>query len=145
VPARLARPRPVWRVWNCNLQNPIRKLRVFFVALRADYGHSAGRSDPRQWRDGRAAVQMDYLTPECRTWVQSSFRGLEGGFHAAAGTEPAKESAMTTSTILLIVLVILLVGALPAWPYSRSWGYAPGGTLGTIVLILLILLLLGYV
>lgn len=51
---------------------------------------------------------------------------------------------MTGSTILLIVLIILLVAALPAWPYSRGWGYAPGGILGTIVVILLILLLLGY-
>ena len=52
---------------------------------------------------------------------------------------------MTTSTILLILLILLLVGALPAWPYSRSWGYGPGGIVGTILVILLILLLLGYV
>jgi hypothetical protein len=52
---------------------------------------------------------------------------------------------MTTSTILLILLIIVLVGALPAWPYSRSWGYAPGGIVGTILIILLILLLLGYI
>lgn len=52
---------------------------------------------------------------------------------------------MTTGTLLLILLVILLVGALPTWPYSRSWGYAPGGVLGTILIILLIMVLLGYV
>jgi hypothetical protein len=46
-------------------------------------------------------------------------------------------------TILLIILILLLVGALPAWPYSRSWGYFPSGALGLIVLILIILLLLG--
>ena len=51
---------------------------------------------------------------------------------------------MTTGTILLILLIILLVGALPAWPYSRSWGYAPGGVLGAVLLVLIILLLLGY-
>lgn len=50
---------------------------------------------------------------------------------------------MTLGTILLIVLVLLLLGAIPAWPYSRSWGYAPSGGIGLIVLILLILLLLG--
>lgn len=44
-------------------------------------------------------------------------------------------------TILLIILILLLVGALPAWPYSRSWGYFPSGALGLIVLILIILLL----
>lgn len=44
--------------------------------------------------------------------------------------------------ILVIILVILLIGAVPAWPYSRRWGYAPSGGLGTILLIVLILLLL---
>ena len=46
-------------------------------------------------------------------------------------------------TILLVLLVILLLGALPAWPHSRSWGYAPSGTLGTILLVVLVLVLLG--
>jgi len=45
--------------------------------------------------------------------------------------------------ILIIILVLLLVGALPNWPYSNSWGYYPSGGLGLIVLILLILLLSG--
>ena len=46
-------------------------------------------------------------------------------------------------TILLIILVLLLLGAIPAWPYSRNWGYAPSGGLGTILLIVLILVMLG--
>jgi hypothetical protein len=46
-------------------------------------------------------------------------------------------------TILLIVLVLLVIGALPSWPYSRSWGYAPSGVVGLIVVILLVLLLTG--
>jgi hypothetical protein len=45
--------------------------------------------------------------------------------------------------ILLIILVILLLGAVPAWPYSRNWGYYPSGGLGLILVILLILVLLG--
>ncbi len=49
------------------------------------------------------------------------------------------------STILLIILVLLLVGALPTWPHSRSWGYYPSGTLGIILIILLILLLTGHI
>jgi hypothetical protein len=49
------------------------------------------------------------------------------------------------STILLIILVLLLVGALPAWPYSRSWGYYPSGGLGLVVVVLLVLLLAGRV
>jgi hypothetical protein len=47
------------------------------------------------------------------------------------------------STILLIVLLVLLLGALPAWPYSRSWGYYPSGGLGLVVVVLLVLLLAG--
>jgi hypothetical protein len=46
-------------------------------------------------------------------------------------------------TILLILLILLLLGAVPAWPYSRNWGYAPSGGLGLIVVIVLILVLLG--
>jgi len=49
------------------------------------------------------------------------------------------------SMLLLIVLVIVLLGALPTWPYSRNWGYYPSGGLGTVLLIVLILVLLGYI
>lgn len=48
-------------------------------------------------------------------------------------------------TILLIVLILLLVGAFPAWPHSRSWGYAPSGTLGLIVVIVVVLVVLGQI
>jgi len=47
------------------------------------------------------------------------------------------------STLLLIILALLLVGALPSWPYSRSWGYYPSGGLGLVVVILLVLVLAG--
>ncbi|MEI8078629.1 MAG: DUF3309 family protein [bacterium] len=50
---------------------------------------------------------------------------------------------MNIGTILLIVLILGLLGALPTWPHSRNWGYYPSGGLGLVVLILLILLLLG--
>jgi len=50
---------------------------------------------------------------------------------------------MTLGTIILVVLVLLLVGALPSWPHSRSWGYGPSGGLGALVLILVVLLLMG--
>jgi hypothetical protein len=46
-------------------------------------------------------------------------------------------------TILIVLLVLALVGALPSWPYSRSWGYYPSGGLGLVVLILVVLLLMG--
>ena len=47
------------------------------------------------------------------------------------------------STILLVIVVLLVLGALPSWPHSRSWGYGPSGGLGLVVIILLILLLTG--
>ena len=48
---------------------------------------------------------------------------------------------MGIGTILLIILVLLLLGAIPAWPHSRNWGYAPGGGLGLLLIIVLILVL----
>ena len=50
---------------------------------------------------------------------------------------------MSLGTILLIVLVLMLIGAFPSWPHSRSWGYGPSGGLGFVVIILLVLLLMG--
>ena len=50
---------------------------------------------------------------------------------------------MGLGTILLIVLILVLVGALPSWPYSSGWGYYPSGAVGLVVLIVIILLLLG--
>lgn len=47
-------------------------------------------------------------------------------------------------TILLIVLILMLVGALPVYPYSKRWGYAPGGILSLLLLILIIMMVLGY-
>jgi hypothetical protein len=48
-------------------------------------------------------------------------------------------------TILLVVLILLLIGAVPAWPYSRSWGYAPSGLLTILVIVAIVALLTGYV
>jgi len=50
---------------------------------------------------------------------------------------------MSIGTILLIILVLLLIGALPAWPYSNSWGYYPSGGLGLILVVLLVLVVTG--
>ena len=50
---------------------------------------------------------------------------------------------MSLGTILLIILVLVLVGALPSWPYSTAWGYGPSGILGLLLVIVLILVLMG--
>ena len=52
---------------------------------------------------------------------------------------------MTLTTILIIILVLILLGAIPSWPYSRGWGYGPSGAVGVVLVILLILVLLGRV
>lgn len=52
---------------------------------------------------------------------------------------------MTLSTILIIVLILLLIGAIPSWRYSRGWGYGPSGIVGVILVVLIVLVLLGRV
>ena len=52
---------------------------------------------------------------------------------------------MSLGTILLIILILILIGVIPTWPHSRSWGYAPGGIIGVNIIILLILLLMGQI
>jgi hypothetical protein len=54
-----------------------------------------------------------------------------------------REMTMSLGTILLIILILILVGALPTWPHSSSWGYYPSGGIGLVVIILLILVLMG--
>ena len=52
---------------------------------------------------------------------------------------------MNTNAIILLILVLLLVGVVPAWPHSRSWGYTPSGILGIILVIVLVLVLMGQI
>jgi hypothetical protein len=52
---------------------------------------------------------------------------------------------MTLGTLLLIVLILMLIGAVPSWPYSSQWGYGPSGLLGVIVVVVLALVLLGHI
>jgi hypothetical protein len=53
--------------------------------------------------------------------------------------------SISIGTIVLVLLVLMLVGAIPTWPHSRSWGYAPSGLLGTVVIVLLVLVVIGRV
>ena len=76
----------------------------------------------------------------CSLWARFGF-GETGLDFFKEQLNRLLEAAM--STILLVVLVLLLVGALPAWPYSRAWGYYPSGGLGLVVVVLLVLLLAG--
>jgi Protein of unknown function (DUF3309) len=62
---------------------------------------------------------------------------------SAISIPTARRENMSITTILLIILVLILIGALPTWPYSSAWGYTPSGVLGAIVIVMLVLLLLG--
>jgi hypothetical protein len=65
------------------------------------------------------------------------------GAAPSASRTVARTRGNPMSTILLVILILLLLGALPAWPYSRSWGYRPSGLLTVLVVVLLVLLLSG--
>jgi hypothetical protein len=68
---------------------------------------------------------------------------------AASGVIPALKASQggdpMLTTILIIVLILALIGAMPTWGYSRSWGYGPGGGLGLILLIVIVLALTGHI
>jgi hypothetical protein len=56
-----------------------------------------------------------------------------------------RENEMSLGMILLIVVILMLIGAIPSWPHSRSWGYGPSGGLGLVLLIVIVLIVLGKV
>ena len=64
------------------------------------------------------------------------------GLHPGRGARPYRDIAMTLTTLLVILLVLVLIGALPIYPYSRDWGYYPSGLLAVIVAIVALMLLL---
>lgn len=61
----------------------------------------------------------------------------------APGVTQSGEFLMPISTIVIIVLILVLIGAVPAWPHSRSWGYGPSGIVGVVLVVVLVLLLMG--
>jgi hypothetical protein len=65
------------------------------------------------------------------------------GFHCTTKQHRYEENLMSLGTILLIVLILMLIGVIPTWPHSRSWGYAPSGVLGLVVVVIIVLLLMG--
>jgi hypothetical protein len=93
--------------------------------------------DP-QLRAGRGGSEVTRIRNRNKT--AAAHVGQAG---TIAGSMGGAEADMTIGTILLIILVILLIGAVPSWPYSRGWGYWPGGIIGIVLIVVLILLLMG--
>lgn len=80
----------------------------------------------------------------CRNRLRSSRGRVRDNGTVARDVLYLREEVQTLiGTVLLVVLILLLLGALPTWPHSKSWGYAPSGTLGTVLLIVLILVVMG--
>lgn len=65
--------------------------------------------------------------------------------HFPPVTHCYREYIMSIGTILLIVLILILIGAIPVWPHSRGWGYGPSGGIGLLVVILVVLLVMGLI
>jgi len=98
------------------------------------------RAPPKNWRGNEAVHGKVPITP-CHNFGNKIPTGTLSA-HRSMANRTRKEAQML-GTILLIILILLLIGALPNWGYSRSWGYGPSGGLGLIVVILLILVLMG--
>lgn len=112
-------------------------------SARMPVGADESRAPQRQgftpWRP--SGDELPWIVPQRGRLIQNGTLFSAG---ALAVSWPHIENiTMSIGTILLIVLILMLVGALPAWPHSRSWGYAPSGGLGLILVILVVLLLLG--
>ncbi len=75
--------------------------------------------------------------PECQTGTIDVFH------NETRKVDPKKEDVMSLGTILIILLILALIGVLPTWGYSNSWGYGPGGIVGLLLVIIIILALLG--
>jgi hypothetical protein len=113
--------------------------------------NSFPRRDP-QYRIGQRSQQSfiedgtQRLIIRCLFAVEWTISQLTFGEHPVIRLGLRFErSIMSIGTILLIILILILLGALPTWPYSSGWGYYPSGGLGFVVVILLILVLLGRV
>lgn len=97
------------------------------------------------WLTGKAGTErkFPFWRPRPRfCFSGNKIRGCPLWAHRSMAKRTGKEAQML-GTILLIILILLLIGALPNWGYSRGWGYGPSGGLGLVVLILLILVLMG--
>jgi hypothetical protein len=96
----------------------------------------------RMAEQGPAASMSPRLPSAVRDVVPDA--GRVGPLHGATtGRRRVHERGLRMSTILLIILILLLIGALPTWPYSSGWGYYPSGGLGLVLLVILILALTG--
>ena len=76
-------------------------------------------------------------------WIPGEHKAVHGCCRKVDTGHSHFERKLMLGTVLVVLLVLMLIGALPAWPHSRNWGYGPTGGLGVVLTILIVLLLLG--
>ena len=92
---------------------------------------------------GSAGLPARAINQQCQ-WVAHLWRARELCGSVGIDTQGwARRNKPMLSTILIIILILLLIGALPTWPYSANWGYGPGGGVGLLLVIIVVLVLLG--
>jgi hypothetical protein len=147
------RGRPPGGIWQCT-NNKV--MAAMYVVLDDQMEHISHYASASQWGDdvGANITGMLLLQQRCSVSRRNArTRGRPDRIERASiasdheSIRPPSRSinigVLMLGTIILIILVLLLIGALPVYPYSRKWGYAPGGVLGLIVIVLVILLILG--
>src|ERR1035437_1072544 len=87
----------------------------------------------------RTSASMGPPVKQSEDWGRRAETSSTGGLRQ----HTVRRHQMTLGTILLIVVVLMLIGAIPSWPHSRSWGYGPSGGIGLVLVILIVLLLMG--
>jgi hypothetical protein len=97
----------------------------------------------------RAIVNFDASPKELplhqgvRTQAQGGSDSIPAAPNSVGVSGPRRAAKMTLGTILLVILILILVGAIPSWGYNRSWGYGPSGIVGVLLIVVIILLLTG--
>src|SRR5262249_37718336 len=111
---------------------------------RGKHGGPGQSRHPRSgWRGAFGGRQHQARPRASRPEPARPFVVLSAERSARGGAPRFEEGSMSLATLLLIVLIVLLIGAIPSWPYSRRWGYYPSGLLGVVVIVVLILALSG--
>jgi hypothetical protein len=98
---------------------------------------------PHRGTPHRTALLSRLSSGREKDFTTTENQPAQGGGLRAGRTSPNERNTMTIGTVLLVLLILMLIGALPTWPHSKSWGYYPSGGLGLVLVILVILLLLG--
>src|SRR5690349_9377204 len=97
------------------------------------------------WRSSEASPPERHAVKAASYTAMAVPPRIAAAFEGLALISTPGEKAMSLGLILLIVVILMLVGAVPAWPHSRGWGYGPSGGLGLVLVIVIVLMLMHYI